>query len=140
MSAFSIFKDKRKQNKQQTPTAQAYYTRLANRAKIGMFSAIIALIIFCLLAYTFFPDELTAENFKYLLKFISFEQTEQAEVGAEIIFDSDPTNRFAIVRGDIAVLSKTQLTVYDTSGQLLQRTPVKNDNPVLLTAGKNMII
>ena len=67
MSAFSIFKDKRKQNKQQTPTAQAYYTRLANRAKIGMFSVIIALIIFCLLAYSFFPDELTAENFKYLL-------------------------------------------------------------------------
>lgn len=141
MSAFSIFKDdKRKQNKEQTPTAQAYYTRLANRAKIGMFSAIIALILFCLLAYSFYPDELTAENFKYLLKFISFEQTENVEVGSAIIFDTDPTNRYAIVRGDIAVLSKTQLTVYDTAGQLLQRTGIKNDNPMLLTVGKNMII
>lgn len=140
MSAFSIFKDKRKQNKEQTPTAQAYYTRLANRAKIGMFSVIIALILFCLLAYSFYPDELTAENFKYLLKFISFEQTENVEAGSAIAFDTDPTNRYAIVRGDIAVLSKTQLTVYDTSGQLLQRTEIKNDTPILLTVGKNMII
>ncbi len=140
MSAFSIFKDKKKQKKQQTPTAEAYYTRLANRAKIGMFAVIIALIAFCLLSYSFYPEELTLENFRYLLKFISFEQNEDVEVGSVISFDTDPTNKYAIVRGDIAVLSKSQLAVYDTAGQILQRIPLKNDNPMLLTAGKNMII
>ena len=108
MSAFSIFKDKKKQKKQQTPTAEVYYTRLANRAKIGMFAVIIALISFCLLSYSFYPEELTVENFRYLLKFISFEQNEDVEVGSVISFDTDPTNKYAIVRGDIAVLSKSQ--------------------------------
>lgn len=140
MSAFSIFKDKKKQKKQQTPTAEVYYTRLANRAKIGMFAVIIALIAFCLLSYSFYPEELTVENFRYLLKFISFEQNEDVEVGSVISFDTDPTNKYAIVRGDIAVLSKSQLAVYDTAGQILQRVSLKNDNPMLLTAGKNMII
>ena len=140
MSAFSIFKDKKKQKKQQTPTAEVYYTRLANRAKIGMFAVIIALIAFCLLSYSFYPEELTVENFRYLLKFISFEQNEDVEVGSVISFDTDPTNKYAIVRGDIAVLSKSQLAVYDTAGQILQRVSLKNDIPMLLTAGKNMII
>lgn len=140
MGAFSIFKDKKKQNKNQTPTAEAYYGRLANRAKIGMFSSIIALVGFCLFSYAFYSDELTVENFRYLLKFISFEQNEEVSVGAVISFDTDKTNNYAIVRGDIAVLSNSQLTVYDTAGQLLQRTQMKNDTPMLLTAGKNMII
>ncbi len=141
MSAFSIFKDKRKQaKKQQTPTAEAYYQKLANRAKIGMFAVIIALVAFCLFSYSFYPEELTIENFRYLLKFISFEQNEEIDIGTEIAFDTDKTNRYTMVRGDIAVLSKTQLAVYDTSGQLLQRAPLKNDTPMLLTAGKNMII
>lgn len=141
MSAFSIFKDKRKQaKKQQTPTAEAYYLKLANRAKVGMFALIIALVAFCLFSYSFYPDELAIENFRYLLKFISFEQNEEIDIGSEIVFDTDITNRYTMVRGDIAVLSKTQLAVYDTSGQLLQRTAMKNDNPMLVTAGKNMII
>ncbi len=141
MSAFSIFKDKRKQaKKQQTPTAEAYYQKLANRAKIGMFAVIIALVAFCLFSYSFYPEELTIENFRYLLKFISFEQNENIDIGTELAFDADKTNRYTMVRGDIAVLSKTQLAVYDTSGQILQRVAVKNDNPMLLTAGKNMIV
>lgn len=140
MSAFSIFKDNKRQKQQQTPTAEVYYTRLANRAKIGMFSVIILLVVFCLFSYSFYPEELTVENFRYLLKFISFEQNDTVEVGSVIAFDTDTTNQYAMVRGDIAVLSKTQLAVYDTAGQILQRVQLKNENPALITAGKNMII
>lgn len=140
MSAFSIFGNKKKRGASRTPTAEAYYERLARRAKVGMFSVIILLVTFCLAGYTFYPDELTVENFRYLLKFISVEQTETADIGSVISFDTDASNRYAIVRGDIAILSKTALTVFDTSGQRLQKVTVKSDCPLLITAGKNMLV
>ncbi len=143
MGAFSIFKDKKKQSKPKTPSAAEYYTRLANRAKIGMFSVIIMLVAFCLFSYSFYPDELNIENFKYLIKTLSsssLDDNANAAAGSNVAFDTDNTNRFAVLRGDIAVLSNTKLLVYDTTGRILQDTAVKNDIPRIHPLGKNMII
>ena len=71
MSAFSVFSDHRKRKKNmQTPTVEQYYRDRAKRLSRVRYLCLLLCAAFLLYGFAVHGEELTAENFRYMLKFL----------------------------------------------------------------------
>lgn len=72
MSVFSIFTTKkRRQPKKAQPTPTEYYAHLATRLSVLKVALLAVLVCFIAFGFTFYGSELTMENFRYMMKFMS---------------------------------------------------------------------
>ena len=70
MGVFSIFRDKSASSAPESgkiPTQEAYYGTIVRRISLAKYVLILISICFAAFAFTFFGDELTIENFRYML-------------------------------------------------------------------------
>lgn len=141
MGAFSIFTDKKKKKPQNSvPTVEEYYLKLARRTTLAKFICIMLIGCFALLSFSANKDELTIENFRYMLKFADFTAETVEETASVVYFDSDATNKGALVRGDLAVLNSSGLVVYNFKGEKLFRSNFKYDFPMMISNDKNIYV
>jgi len=141
MSAFSIFTDKKKKNKQESvPSVEEYYLKLARRTTLAKFICIIIIGCFALFSYSNFKEELTIENFRYMVKFADFGAETVEETASIVYFDSDTSNKGNLLRGDLAVLNTSGIKVYDFSGERLFEQNFKSDYPKMVSNTKNIIV
>lgn len=141
MSAFSIFTDKKKIRKSTSvPTVEEYYLKLARRTTLVKFICIILIASFVLFSFSGYKDELTIENFRYMLKFVDFGAKSVQEASSVIYFDSDTTNKGGLLRGDLAVLNTSGLMVYNFNGDRLLKSDFIYDHPKMVSNSKNLII
>ncbi|HAN21458.1 MAG: hypothetical protein A2Y15_09130 [Clostridiales bacterium GWF2_36_10] len=141
MGAFSIFTDKKKKKKYSgVPTVEEYYLKLARRTTFAKFICIMLIASFALFAFSNYKDELTIENFRYMLKFVDFGAETVQETASVVYFDSDTTNKGELLRGDLAVLNTSGIMVYDFNGDRLYKSDFKYDHPKMISNNKDMIV
>lgn len=136
MGAFSVFKDNRsKRNKQETPTVEAHYTKLARRTSIVRYLCMILIVLFAVYSFSFHSSEITMENFRYMMKFINISEDAEAPKGTFIAFDGSEGNRGMLFKGDLAVLNESGLTVTGWDGEVLLRSSFSYDHPKMAENG-----
>lgn len=140
MSVFSIFSEKGNQKAKKKLTAQEYYLRLARAATAFKYGLILLLVVFVAYCVTFKSDEITLDNFKYIGKVIDVNSQITPSNGDVLYFDADDTNRFGLVRGDLAVANSNGVSVYMLSGSRLLKSNFKFDCPVVLQSEKNVFV
>lgn len=116
MGVFSIFREPGKKTdpaKVKIPTREAYYETIARRVSFVKYAVILLSVCFAAFAFTFYGDELTIENFRYMLKFVSFDSVTVGSDGSRVAYDYDTGNIGAVVRGDLAVINRSGICVYD---------------------------
>ncbi|HBR30850.1 MAG TPA: hypothetical protein DD733_02080 [Clostridiales bacterium] len=139
MGAFSIFTDKKKKKAQNSvPTVEEYYIKLARRTTLAKFICIMLIGSFVLFSFSANKEELTIENFRYMLKFADFGAETVEETASVVYFDSDSENAGALMRGDLAVLNNSGLKVYSFNGKKLLSSSFKYDYPRMLSNNKNI--
>lgn len=130
MSAFSLFKDKHsKRNKQETPTVAAHYTKLANISALFRYAVLIFVVVFSVYSLSFHSNEITMENFRYMLKFINLGEEADSPAGTLIAFDGSEGNRGMSYKGDLAVLNESGLTITGWDGDIILRETFSFDHP-----------
>ena len=87
MGAFSGFRDKKK-SKQETPTVEAYYNGLARKASLVRYAVLIFAVVFAVYSFSFHPNEITIENFEYMMKFLNVNEEENTHAGSLIAFET----------------------------------------------------
>ncbi len=137
MGAFSVFgnKDKPKGNEVQT-----HYRRLFTVSAVAKYVCLILCLGLLLYGFSFRTDEINTDNFNYLFNYLGEGETDSTQYKT-IYFDNNETNRFAIVRGDLAVVNDSGSAVYTLSG--LRRSvdsTIKLDSPQVLSGAKFMYI
>lgn len=81
------------------------------------YGILILLVVFLLGMLNLFREEITVENFRYLMRNVDFElRTEMGEAGS-ISYDSNPLNTFAVYKDSLVQLSDRQIAIYDASGR-----------------------
>ncbi len=101
---------------------------------------LVALLMgFVLYSVSNHKDQLSVDNFRYMLKFINFSESETGPK-TEIFIDSDQTNQYRLLRGDVGVLNIDGLTVYDTNGSKILQSSFKFDSPKMISNPKNIIV
>ena len=143
MSAFSIFTDRKKRKKNtQTPTVEQYYEKRARRVSHLRYFTLLATVLFVVYGFTVHGEVLTAENFRYMLKFLDLTENDEDALSAEIRYDYGDTNRGALFKGDLAVLNTDGLTVYSreagTTGSKLFTDSFRMEDPRLVATTENI--
>lgn len=136
MGAFSVFKDNRsKRNKQETPTVEAHYTKLARRTALVRYVCMVLVVLFAAYSFSFHSGEITMENFRYMMKFINLGDEVEAPKGSFLSFDGSEGNRGLIFKGDLAVMNESGLTITGWDGEVILRASFSYDHPKMTQNG-----
>lgn len=143
MSVFSIFTSKKRRrtsSKRSQATPTEYYARLASRISVLKIAVLFLLICFISFAFTFYGSELTMENFRYMLKVMSVDRDTTINAGKTISYDSDNNTVYKILNGDVAVINRQSVNVYDTAGQRLLKQNSDFNDPLAAVNGRHLIV
>ena len=139
MGAFSFFKDKKSnKSKQQTPTVEAHYLKLARRASLMRYIVLVLIVLFAVYSFSFHSNEITVDNFEYMMKFLNVGEDTEARENTVIAFDGSKGNRGIIYKGDLAVLNENGLTVTGWDGDVILRQTFSLDHPKMIENGINI--
>ena len=138
MGVFSAFKDKRSKKNNETPTVGEHYTKLGRRSAFIRYAIIILIVIFAIYFLSFHSNEITIENFRYMLKFINVNEEAETPVGTKIAFDGSSGNRGLAFKGDLAVLNESGLAVTGWDSEVILRESFSLDHPKITENGINL--
>ncbi len=115
------------------------YLKKAKGFRYARYGVLMLLVIFLFAMLSFFKEEITIENFRYLMRNVDFElRTELGEAG-EISYDSNPLNTFAVYKNSLAQLSDRQIAIYDESGRSSYTGTLNYASPALVTSPKYLL-
>ena len=94
------------------------YANTHSRIKKVRYLVIVLLLIFVVLAVLFYREDLTVENFRYLMKYVNVKPvTFGSGENAQINFDADSSTVTSSFKEDLIVASKTAVKIYDLSSK-----------------------
>ncbi len=143
MSAFSVFTDRKKRKKNiETPTVQQYYQKRAVRISHLRYACLLFTVLFVVYGFSVHGDVLTAENFRYMLKFLDLTETLSEEGTGEVYFDYAEDNIGGFFKGDVVVLGNDGLAVYSWETGVettrLFAESFRMEDPKLVTTSQNI--
>lgn len=141
MSVFSVFTDRKKRKKNtETPTVEQYYEKRARRISHIRYACLLLTVLFGVYGFVVHGQELTTDNFRYMLKFLDLEEAEVTDANTEIRYDYHESNRGGLYLGDLVVLNTDGLTVYSrdagTAGDKLFTESFRMEDPRLAVTPK----
>ena len=114
-----------------------YYANAARNFRYAKYLTILLLIIFLLFTISFNRREITIENLQYLMKFISFTNTETSISATKINYASSDNTQLELFIGDLCYLSPQGYALYDSRGNtILSDQTLKYSNPILNVSSK----
>lgn len=104
-------------------------------------TAIIA-VLFLLSMISFRRDELTYENFQYLLRFMDINSTTYSYTPGyrKIVYNADTEISFSMFKGDFVIAGTSKLNIYNLSGNNILNEYVYINNPVIKSSEKYLLI
>ncbi len=136
MGVFSIFTGKKKINNE----TKTHYKRYATAFMLTKYLCLILALVMLLYGFTFLTEEISMDNFRYLLSFITSDEKDVSEYNT-IYYDNDANNDFALVRGDLAVVNSGGSAVYSMSGKRRSvDTTLRMDHPMTLSSAKQFFV
>ncbi len=141
MSAFSVFTDrKKKQKNTQTPTVEQYYRARASRLSQVRYTCLLLTVLFLVYGFVAHGEELTLDQFRYMLKFIDLTEEDSPETNSEVRYDFADENRGTLYRGDVAVLNDEGLSIYGWDGNRLFHETFRMDDPRMASTAQNLFV
>ncbi len=113
------------------PDINEYYRSAAVKFRAAKYMTLIALVAFLIFSFTFMRKDITLENLRYLLKFISFTNTETSITAPKINYASGDPNRLDLFVGDLVTLTNDGYALYDSRGNQIMSEDISYKSPVL---------
>ncbi len=122
--------------------SQRQYSKIARYFTYAKFISLILTVLFVLFAFNFYRDDITIENFRYMIKYMDFEAPDSsATLGkTSISFDGNSAAGLALYRNSIAVLKRTGLELYDPAGQKIFSSQYTMTSPTAISSNKYMLV
>lgn len=139
MKFFSIFSGKKKNNGEDSEMPKVYLETFARRTGAVKYCVLFLLIVFLAFGFTFFSENLTIDNFRYMLKFMSIDMDAVIDDGSMITFDTGGEPHAMILNGDLAIADGNGVQVFDMSGERFLKESVLFDEILCGTNGNYLI-
>lgn len=119
-----------------------HYATIAQRFSYAKFISLILIVFFILFAFNFYRDDITVENFRYMIKYLDFEAPDSSVSisNTSISFDGDTMEQIVLYRNDIAVVKKSGVELYDLAGQKIFTSEFTMTSPTAVCGDKYMMI
>lgn len=132
MSGSSPLTGRKSRRSEQTPTVRDFYLSRARRISLVRWAILLLLVLFVAYGFLMHGSELTMDNFRYMLKFLSFTESDRAMTGELVRFDYAEDNRGALYKGDVVVLNGSGISVYSQDAEKVFSFAFRMDNPRLI--------
>lgn len=119
-----------------------HYDEIAHIFTYAKYITLIALVLFILFALNFYREDISMENFRYMIKYLDFAAPDSSAAvsNAAITFDGDAAVKTVLYRNDIAVIKRTGLDLYDLSGQKIFSSEYTMTTPTAVCSDKYMLV
>ncbi len=121
-------------------TENKYYTAISQKCHKLKMTVIIITIIFILSMMTVFGNEITVENFKYLIKDLDISAIRNSEIYNRIIYDGAASKEFGMFKGDLTVVGSGSSNLYNMAGSSVFTKINSFYDPILLTSDKYFMV
>jgi len=124
------------------PKLNKYYMSVASGYKIAQVLTLLLLVVFLLFMIFANGDQITYDNFKYLLKDIdTVYSSPNADRGnfQSIVYEEQSDMHFALFRGDLAVLGGSKISLFNTAGAQMFSHTALTAAPMLEVSDEYML-
>lgn len=132
----SVGKHEPERQNQSKPTTNNYFASVAKKFRLAKYITFLFLIVFILSTIAFNRSEITVENLQYLMKFISFTNTETTISAQKINYSSADDLKLELFLGDLCYLSSKGYYLYDSRGNTIMTESITYTEPVLKVGEK----
>lgn len=122
------------------PYENPFYLSLSKKFRAVRYVCIVLLILFVMTMVTFWHNEITTENFKYLVKAINIDAFMPGFSHTSVRYESDSHMKFAIYQGDFAVLTRNKLTLIGSYGDVILSEEIKSTDPMISVSDEYMLV
>ncbi len=121
----------------------SHYERLAEIFRIAKYAALICMVIYLLLSVAVYRNELTVENFRYLMKYFDSSSAEYTDGMLknynDIYLDATSDIMLGLFNNDLAVVKNDSINIYNMLGNNTFSHTITYETPMLLTSDKYML-
>ncbi len=114
-----------------TPKINEYYRHVGDVFRVAKYITLLALVAFLIFSFTFMRRDITLENLRYLMKYISFTNTETSITVPKINYASGDPNRLNLFVGDLVTLTTSGYSLYDSRGNQIMAEDINYKAPHL---------
>jgi hypothetical protein len=129
----------RKSNKASSDENQ-YYLDIAKKYKSSKHIITIVFVVYLLLMIIMYRDQITMENFRYLIKYLDTSSPEYTGQTRTIHYDPAAELKLDIYKGDLAVVRSKSVDLYNMIGNVMVNYTINYPQPVMLTSKRNMLV
>lgn len=122
------------------PYENPFYLGLSKKFKVIRYICVVFLILFVMTMVTLWHNEITTENFKYLIKAINIDAFMPGQSHTQVRYDSDGEMKFGLFQGDFAVLTKRRLSLIGRFGDVILSDEIITSSPKLAFSNQYMLI
>lgn len=117
-----------------------YYGRAFRVVKLVRYAVLVVLVLFTVFSMTFYKDEITFDNFRYLMKYIEISPPMVSGGEDNIHFSASSSAEFAMLGDKLAVVNSNNISSYDSGGRKILNENFSYQNPVCVSNGKYIMI
>ena len=117
-----------------------YYQKISNRYRLLKWGAFFLFGVFFVFMIFTFGEEITVENFRYMMRSIDFETDAPSQLKNDIVYVADENNIFLGYREYLAMVNEKELTVYDTSGGVAHSQELSYAEPAMTASEKYLLV
>ena len=121
------------------PEPDKFLLNISKKLKIYGVSLLIFLVVFLIGMIFIFRNDITVENYQYLIRYLTSADSEYTGNYEPIYFDSTGSTRVDIFHSDLAVLKGSGITLYNMLGNETLNYSLSYSNPILISDGKYML-
>lgn len=127
-------------SKKESPKENEYYLNIAKKYKSSKFIITIIFVVYLLLMIILYRDQITMENFRYLIKYLDTNSPEYTGQTRTIHYDPAAELQIDLYKGDLAVVRSKSVDLYNMIGNIMLSYNINYTQPVLMTSKKSMLI
>ena len=118
---------------------RSYYEKAYRRVRLARYGVLLFFILFLIFSMTFFREEITFDNFRYLMKYLEVSPPEKD--GTENLFSfSGNGTAVGMLNGKPFSVSDGTVTSYDLSGRKLMTESFHYQNPTAVANGRYLLL
>jgi|GEM_PF-599914 hypothetical protein len=117
-----------------------YYLSLSARYKVLKLMTIIILVAFCVGMVSVYRDDITVENFRYMLRDFDINSTKYTGKFDDITYSAGSDSTWTLFKGDLAVASPDSLYIYGMSGETEMSDSLTMTTPIITASGRYILV
>lgn len=122
------------------PKVNAGYLAASKRYRIARFVSLLMAVLCLLWMFSFYHEELTVENLRYLLKYLDTSSPEYTGVFRTIYYAGADVSKVGLYKGELAAVSSTTVDLYNMMGNNTLSYYQPGTQPVLVTGNRYMLV